>query len=352
MERHVVLAHELCVGDVVSTPIGAPPALEQRFGVVGADLHVGPLACGAQVPDRRVEPDVPDLAGDLGEVVGIDRDAPVEVAGDAPIVETFVEPLVGDRTGELRPVGLGVDPRPDAVRQLRLQQEHVGAGADLQVGGPGDGAAGFDQVGGLERLSTVLALVASSAFVAAVRTGAHDVAVGKEHVICDREDLFCGAHLGEAFGLEAPGEVVGQPVVRWARGTPEVVEAEIEAGAQVLLHLVLGRAELLDAEARSAGSELGGGAVLVGGADEQHLVVSGAQVAGVHVGRQHRPDEVAEVLDAVDVRQCAGDEVTGHVGDRLRSGDAPAYRRGLRHPGAVSGALYDPSRGLSPAHRP
>ena len=42
------------------------------------------------------------------------------------------------------------------------------ARADLEVGRTGDGAARIDQVGRLQRLAAVLALVASSAFVAAV----------------------------------------------------------------------------------------------------------------------------------------------------------------------------------------
>jgi hypothetical protein len=44
------------------------------------------------------------------------------------------------------------------------------------------------------------------------------------------------------------------------------------------------------------GGELGRGAVLVGGADEHHLVAAGAREAGVDVGRQLGADEVAQCL--------------------------------------------------------
>ena len=78
-------------------------------------------------------------------------------------------------------------------------------------------------------------------------------------------------------------------------------------------------------EAGLLGGQLGGRAVLVGGADEQHLLALEPEVAGVDVGRQHRPDEVAQVLHAVDVRQRAGDEVPGHGLRRLPGApDAPS----------------------------
>ena len=71
------------------------------------------------------------------------------------------------------------------------------------------------------------------------------------------------------------------------------------------------------------GGQLGRGAVLVGGADEQHLLAPEAQVPGVDVGREHRPDEVAQVLHAVDVRQGAGDQVPRHGVRRLPAPSSP-----------------------------
>ncbi|MGF6305889.1 hypothetical protein ABIB82_000691 [Bradyrhizobium sp. i1.8.4] len=71
-------------------------------------------------------------------------------------------------------------------------------------------------------------------------------------------------------------------------------------------------AERPDILSRLDGAELGGCAVLVGGADEEHVVTGLPAEAGMDVGGQQRADEVAEMLDAVHVRQRAGDENFGH----------------------------------------
>src|SRR5262249_13971951 len=61
-----------------------------------------------------------------------------------------------------------------------------------------------------------------------------------------------------------------------------------------------------------AGAELGRSAVLVSGADEQDLVSVHAPKPRMHVRRQHRACQIAKMLDAVDVRQCGGNQVTAH----------------------------------------
>ena len=95
-----------------------------------------------------------------------------------------------------------------------------------------------------------------------------------------------------------------------------MVEGEAEAVGEILLDLPEPGAVVGDRLAGLGGGELGRGAVLVGGADEQHLVAAGAQVAGVDVGRELAADQVAEVLDPVDVGQRGGDEDAGHRGSR------------------------------------
>jgi hypothetical protein len=80
-----------------------------------------------------------------------------------------------------------------------------------------------------------------------------------------------------------------------------VVEAEAEALGDLGLNLVHPGAVVGHGLAGLLGGDLGGGAVLVGGAQEQHLVAAGRAVAGVKVGRELGAHEVAQVLDAVDV---------------------------------------------------
>ena len=53
--------------------------------------------------------------------------------------------------------------------------------------------------------------------------------------------------------------------------------------------------------------------MLVGGANEEHFVPLQAPKTRVHVRRQHRTGEIAEMLDAVDVRKRGRDKKAGHV---------------------------------------
>ena len=235
MERHVVLGHELRVLDVVGV---VPPAAP-----VAARSGVGPLGGGADVADRGVEPHVPDLV--LEARPADHRHAPVEVTGDAAILEPLGEPLAGDRQRERVPViGVALDPRLHLPRQLRLQQEDVLGLAHLEVGAAGDGGARLEQVGGVEDAGAVLALVAAGAVVAAVRAGADDVAVGQEAVVGQREHLLGDALLEVPVLVELLGEVVRELVVRRRGRAPEVVPAQPEALADLLLHRVLLPAEL------------------------------------------------------------------------------------------------------------
>ena len=99
-------------------------------------------------------------------------------------------------------------------------------------------------------------------------------------------------------------------MVGLAAGAPEPVEGDPEAGVDVGLQTELLVAEGLDVLAALLGLDLGRRAVLVGAADVEHLVAVLAQEAGVDVGGEHRADEVAQVLDAVDVGKTSGDEVS------------------------------------------
>src|SRR5262245_53910872 len=130
-----------------------------------------------------------------------------------------------------------------------------------------------------------------------------------------------------------------QRVVLRAGRAAEMVERKAEAAIDVGLQRMLGIAIAADLLARFDGAELGRGAVLVGAADEQHLVAELAAEARMHVRRQQRADEIAEMLDAVDVGQRTGDQNLAHdtsVRERERltpESKSPSARRkgpGLR----------------------
>ena len=96
-----------------------------------------------------------------------------------------------------------------------------------------------------------------------------------------------------------------------------MVERQIEPPVDVGLRRVLSRAVGGDVDIGLGCGELRRRAVLVGGADVERVRAGLATEAGMDVGRQQRARKVAEMLDAVDVRQGTGDEISGH--DALRS---------------------------------
>ena len=189
MERHVVLAHELHVAHVVRALVGAPPA----FPVLAlAGVH--PFRGAGDVFDGRVEPHVEDLALHAGPVLVAlpDRDAPVEVPRDATVLQAVavIEPFLGDGGGQHWPVGLGLDPFAKLVAHQGLAQVEMLGLPHLEVGGARDRRTRLDQVGGVELLGAVLALVAACLVVPAVRAGALDIAVRQEASIGPGIDLL------------------------------------------------------------------------------------------------------------------------------------------------------------------
>ncbi len=215
--------------------------------------------------------------------------------------------------GQHRPVGLAVDPGLDLVLQRPLAQVEMLRLAQLELGRARDGGARVDQVGRVELLGAVLALVAARLVIAAVGAGALDVAVGQEAVVGHREELALDHFLDEAVLGQRPGEMLGQPVVPRARRAAEMVEGEPEARGDLLLHLVHLGAIILDRLAGLGGGELGRGAVLVGGADEHDLVAAAAHVAGIEIRRKLASDQIAQMLDPVDVGDRRSDEYPRHA---------------------------------------
>ncbi len=161
------------------------------------------------------------------------RHAPVKVAGDATVAQSVavVQPFLGDRGGQDRPVGLAVDPFVQIVLQRGLAQVKVLGFADFQIGGPRDRAARLDQVGRVKLLGAVLALIATSLVVAAVRAGALDIAIRKEATIGDRIDLLFGDFLDQSVFRQLARKMLGQRAVLRRRRSPEMVERQAKAVA-------------------------------------------------------------------------------------------------------------------------
>ena len=116
----------------------------------------------------------------------------------------------------------------------------------------------------------------------------------------------------------------------------------MEPVAELLLAQVHRGAVFGDRQIRLGGGEFRRRAVLVGGADMQDLVSAKPQIAGIGIRGQHRADQIAEMLDAVDVGQGRSDQVTCHAGsDRVPS--RAGRRKTGDHLTARPGGLSDGS---------
>jgi hypothetical protein len=83
---------------------------------------------------------------------------------------------------------------------------------------------------------------------------------------------------------------------------------------------MLFRAVVGDGKTGFRGRKLRRRTVLIGSADEQHVVAGLTPVAGMNVGRQERTGQVAEVLDSVDIGKRAGDQCLLDVGQSRAPG--------------------------------
>ena len=170
MKRHVVLAKELQIFDVVRLP---PPLLP----VAVLRISLSPFLRRRDVFDRSVKPDVEDLAF---KASFRHRDAPSEVARDAAVLDALVEPLARYRRHQMRPTFARSEPRLKSADQCLLTQKQMPGRTHFQVRAARDRRPWPDQVGRLQQPRAVLALVAAGAVGLAVRTSADDVAVRKE----------------------------------------------------------------------------------------------------------------------------------------------------------------------------
>ena len=100
-----------------------------------------------------------------------------------------------------------------------------------------------------------------------------------------------------------------------------MIPAEIEFLAGRLLQKVLFVAEGAHVLPGFQRGKFGWCAVLIGRADEKDFMAARLFETGENVGRQHRADQRAQMLDAVDIRQCRGDQNPFHVRPLGQVGD-------------------------------
>ena len=91
-----------------------------------------------------------------------------------------MQPLFGNRGRQDRPVCFAVDPCAQIVFQFGLAQIKMLGLAHFQIGGPEIAERRIDQVGRVQLLGAVVALIAARSVVAAIGAGALDIAIGQK----------------------------------------------------------------------------------------------------------------------------------------------------------------------------
>jgi len=296
MEGDVVLAQE-----VVAPALRVFPELSPGLRVAAL---LGPLLGRRQVADDRLEPDVDALV-----LVALERNgyAPLDVAGDRSILKAFVEQAERPVEHGLAPMGLVVQPLFKALVEGAQAEEEVLRLADLRRGSA-EAAAHPQKLGSVERLAALLALVAASAVVAAVRTGSFHVAIGQETAIVGAvgqgHTLLIDMALvqeGQEDILSDAGVVLGAggrvQVEGYAQALPAVEELLVKLGGHFL-----GRSPLL------FGADGDRGAVLVAAGDHENTVALDAVVSGEDVGWKLGADDLSQMQRAVGIRPSYTDE--------------------------------------------
>src|SRR3972149_2291008 len=147
-----------------------PPPL---FRVPGPSC---PFLAGRQVPDHSLKPHVDPLPF---ETRHRDGDAPIDVAGDGPVLQAFVEVSEREIEDVLTPVGLLLDPFLELALEGGEFEEEMLRVAELRRRAAG-AAAGGHEFCRVQRLATLVALVAPGPGETTVRARALNIPVGQE----------------------------------------------------------------------------------------------------------------------------------------------------------------------------
>ena len=243
-----------------------------------------------------------------------DRDPPVEVAGHRPRADLLEQPLgeVEDRG----PPGAGrlalVEPHTDRAGEGRQVEEEVLRLDELRHLAV-DPRVRLDEVGRVELVAAVVALVAAGLAVAADRAGALDVAV-RQGATGRRADRAARRLLDHVAVAPVAGEqLLRDGVVVERRRAGEEVVREAEVGEVLGDDPVVAVRELARAHALLVGLDEDRRPVLVGAADHEHVVAGHPHVPAEHVGGDPEARDVADVARAVGVRPGDGGQDVSHA---------------------------------------
>ena len=145
-------------------------------------------------------------------------------------------------------------------------------------------------------------MVAARSFVAAILAGADDVSIRQEAAIVDGINLACHSFLEKAVLVELVVKVLGDLVVLRGVRSAEGIKRKFELFSELLLDSMHLRAVIRDRQPGLVGGEFCRSAVLIRRANEQDLASRSPMETSAGIGRKHRANEIAEMLDTVDVR--------------------------------------------------
>ena len=258
-----------------------------------------------------------------------DGDPPVEVAGHRPRADLLEQPLgeVEDR----RPPGAGrlalVEPLADGAGEGGQVEEEVLRLDELRHLAV-DPRVRLDEVGGVELVAAVVALVAPGLAVAADRAGSLDVAV-RQGAAGRRADRAARRLLDHVAVAPVAGEqLLRDGVVVERRRAGEEVVGQAEVREVLGDDAVVAVGQLARADALPVGLDEDRRPVLVGPADHEHVVAGHPHVPAEHVGRHAEPGHVADVARPVGVRPGDGGQDMTHAA-QPRPQPPPTFRPGF-----------------------
>ena len=194
---------------------------------------------------------------------------------------------------------------PFLKARLPLVEGEVEVGRLLHDGdGAGDGRAGIDEVGGVQRCAAGFALVAIGALGTAVRTFARHVAVGKELSGLRVVELL--RRLLDEFSLvvETAEKVGRRAAVSIARGAPVDVERDAEILERIADQRVITVNDILRGHALAPCLDRNGHSVFVAASYHHHLFSLEPKISYIDVGRYIYSGQMPDVYGAVRIRQC------------------------------------------------
>ena len=314
VEGDVVLADE-----VVSLCFGVLPEIFPSIGVAAA---FRPFHGGGQVADDGLEPDVDALAF---VTFHRERNAPGQIARYGAVFQAALQEAAGG-IGYVGPPKLfAADPIQQGLLESGQAQEEV-----LGIAEVGrlvaDAAPGFNEFYRVESVTTVVALVAPGAVVAAMGTRALNVTVGQETGAAGAMGQQHSVGVYVILFLKTFENVLHDPLVVLGVRRSEQVEGDPQTLPGIEELGVIAVQDHAGINAFLIGPYRNGGSVGIRAGYHQHFVALHAMVTGKNIGGQIAAGDMPHVQGAVGVGPGDANENSlrqGYPSSKLTAAGSP-----------------------------